>query len=124
MSKIETEEPIDNLLDTYIKVDKDDRAGFLEEINKEIEAFLSRKNDDKDVTDWVSDFLRDLSDSVQEEFGKLLAGCSDKKGFVRSLSRIFPLLLNAKVAIVEKIKRIIKIAIETTLKMWQEPKQP
>ena len=51
MSKIETEEPIDNLLDTYIKVDKDDRAGFLEEINKEIEVFLSRKNDDKDATD-------------------------------------------------------------------------
>ena len=124
MSKIETEEPIDNLLDTYIKVDKDDRAGFLEEINKEIEVFLSRKNDDKDATDWVSDFLRDLSDSVQEEFGKLLAGYSDKKEFVRSLSRIFPLLLNAKVDIVEKIKRIIKISIETTLKMWQEPKQP
>ena len=69
------------------------------------------------------DFLCQLSDSVQEEFDELLAGDSDKKRFVRTLSRIFPLLLNKKVDTAEKIKCIIKIAIETTLKIWQEPKQ-
>ena len=47
---------------------------------------------------------------------------SDKKWFLRVLSRIFPLLLNTKVDTVEKIKRIIKIAIETKIKIWQEPR--
>ena len=54
---------------------------ILEELNKEIE------DDDKDAINRFFDFLRDLSDSVQEEFDKLLAGDSNKKSFVRVLSR-------------------------------------
>ena len=45
-----------------------------------------------------------------------MAGNSDKKGFIKELLRIFALLLNTKVDTAEKIKRIIKIAIETTLR--------
>ena len=62
MSGFETEEQTDNLLDAYTKVDEDIRASFLEEINKELEAFLSRESDNNDATDGVFDFLRDLSD--------------------------------------------------------------
>ena len=69
-------------------------------------------------------FNSDISDSVQEELDKLLSGDNDKKMFVKALSKIFTLLLNTRVDTSEKIKRIIKIAIETTLKLWQEPKQP
>lgn len=36
------------------------------------------------------------------------------------LSKIFALLLNTKVDTAEKIKRIIKITIKTTIKIWQE----
>ena len=39
------------------------------------------------------------------------------------MSKIFALLLNTRVDTADKIKRIIKIAIQTTLKIWQEPKQ-
>ena len=124
MSGFETEEQTDNLLDAYTKVDEDKRASFLEEINKELEAFLTRESDNNDATDGVFDFLRDLSDSVQEEFEELLAGDSDKKQFIRALSRIFTLLLNTEGDTVEKIKRIIKIAIEPTLKIWQKPRPP
>ena len=92
-------------------------------INKEFESFLSKENNDKDSTDGILDFLDQISDSVQEELDKLLSGDSDKKRFVRALSKILALLLNTKVDIVEKIKRIIKIAIETTLKIWQEQRQ-
>ena len=69
------------------------------------------------------DFLKDLSDSVQEELEELIAGNSNKKHFVRELSRILVLLLNTKVDTPEKIKRIINIVIETTIKIWQEPRQ-
>ena len=117
MSETETEEQINNLLDAYTRADEDDWARLLEEINKEIETFLSRESYNKGPTDGVFDFLRKLSDSVQEEFEELLAGDSDKKKFVKELSRIFTLLLNTKVDTAEKIKRIIKIVIETTLKI-------
>ena len=73
-----------------------------EEINKEKEVFLSKESADIDATDGVFDFLRDLSDSVQEQFDKLLAGDSDKNRFGRALSRIFALLLNTKVDVAKK----------------------
>ena len=42
--------------------------------------------------------------------------------FALTLSRLFALLLNTKADTAEKVKRIVKIAIETTIKIWQEPK--
>ena len=123
MSSDRTQKQIDNLLEEFTKIDKESQALLFEEINKELEAFLSRENNDNDARDRVFNFLSQSSDSVQEEFDKLLAADSDKKRFVRVLPRILALLLNTKVDTTEKIKRIIKIAIETTLKIWQEPRQ-
>ena len=96
---------------------------LLEKINSELEIFLSKETNEADSIDGIFYFLKDPSDSLQEEFEELLAGDSVKKRFVRALSRIVVLLLNTKVNTPEKIKRIIKIAIETTIKIWQEPRQ-
>ena len=68
------------------------------------------------------DLLSPISDSAQEEFDELISGDSDKDRFLRALSRIFALLLNTKVDTAEKVKKILEIAIETTIKIWQEPK--
>ena len=124
MSLTGKKEQIENLFDDCIdNRDKTAGAELLEKINKELEVFLSTETNEADKTDWIFDLLRDLSDSVQEEFEELVAGSSDKKRFIRALSRIFALLLNTKVDTTKKIKRILKIAIETTLKIWQEPRQ-
>ena len=64
-----------------------------------------------------------LSVNVQEEFNELTDGNSDKKQFESSLTRIFALLLNTKVETADKIKKILKIVVETTLKTRQVPKQ-
>ena len=89
-------------------------ALIFEEIIRELESYLSRESNDKDSTDNIFDLLLSIFD--------LVSGDSDKKRFLRALSRIFALLLNTKVNTAEKIKRILKIATETTLKIWQEPK--
>ena len=123
MSSDRTQEKIDDLLETFTKANKESQGRLFEEINKELEAFLSKENNDTDTTYGVFDFLSQISDSVQEEFDELLSGDNDKKRFVRALSKIFALLLNTKFDTAEKIKRIIKIAIETTVKIWQEPRQ-
>ena len=96
---------------------------IFEEITREPEAFLARESNDKELTDGVFDLLSSISDSVQEEIDELISGDSDKKCFLWALSRIFALLLNTKVNTAEKIRRIFKIAIETAIKIWQEPKQ-
>lgn len=96
-------------------------ALVFEEITRELEAYLVRESSDQDSTDGVSDHFSSIFDAVQEEF-ELISGDDDKKCFLQALSRIFALLLNTKVDTAEKIKIILKIAIETTLKVWSGPK--
>ena len=91
---------------------------IFEGIRKELEGYLLEQSDDTDSTDGVLDFLAVLSDKIWEEFEELLDGDSDKKRFLMVLTRIFALLLNTKVDMPEKIKKILKIAIETTVKLW------
>ena len=96
---------------------------IFEEINKELEEYLLEKSYDTDLTDGVFDFLESLSAKVQEEFDELLEGDSDKKRFIKALMRVFALLLNALVNTADKVKWILKIAVETTLRIWQRKKQ-
>ena len=91
---------------------------IFEGIRKELEGYLLEQSDDTDSTDGVLDFLAALSDKIWEEFEELLDGDSDKKRFLMVLTRIFALLLNTKVDMPEKIKKILKIAIETMVKLW------
>lgn len=76
---------------------------------------LTKENEDKDTTDGVLDLLSSISDSAQEEFEELIGPDGNKKRFLSGLSKIFALLLNTKVDTDEKIKRIIKVAIETII---------
>ena len=97
-----------------------DNALIFEEITRKLEVYLLEESNDADSIDGVFDFLTSLAHQVQEEFEELLDGKSDKKRFLRAL-KIFALLLNTKVDTGEKIKKILKIAIESTIKIWQEP---
>ena len=84
-----------------------------------MENYLLGESEDTDSTDGVFDFLSTLSEKIQEEFDELLDGNTDKKRFLKALTKIFALLLNRKVDTPEKIKKILKIAVETTIKIWQ-----
>ena len=92
-----------------------------EETHKEIREYLTEEIE-TDLTDGVFDFLENLTNRLQEDFDELIGKDNYKKRFVKALTRIFALLLNTKVDTADKIKRILRIAIETTLKIWQGPK--
>ena len=91
---------------------------LFEAITTELEEYLLRKGDNADLTKGVLEVLTSLSKQVQEEFDELLGEDTNKKRFLKLLSKIFALLLNTKVTTAEKIKKIIKIALETTVKIW------
>ena len=55
--------------------------------------------------DGVFDAIKALSSDVREEFEDLLEGDNDKKRFLKSLSKIFTLLLNTKVSTTNEIKQ-------------------
>ena len=109
------EESTEQLFLSFVGSNTENQAMLFEEINKELEPFLTKEINNKDATDNVLDLLSTISDSVQEEFDQLVSGDSDKKRFVRALSKIFALLLNTRVNTAKKIKRRIKI--------WQESRQ-
>ena len=72
-----------------------------------------------DSTDGVFDLLENLTNRLQEDFDNLIGEDNDKKRFVKTLKQIFVLLLNTKVYTGDKIKRILRIAIETRLRIGQ-----
>ena len=45
-----------------MQANKESQSRLLEEINKEIEAFFSKENNDTDSTDGIFDFLSQISD--------------------------------------------------------------
>ena len=98
-----------------------DATLIFEEIHKEIREYLTEEID-PDSTDGVFDLLENLINCLQEDFEELIGEDNDKKRFVKALMQIFILLLNTKVNTTGKIKRILRVAIETTLKIWRGPK--
>ena len=85
-----------------------DTTRIFEEIHKEIGEYLTGEIDN-DSTNVVFDFLKTLTNHLQEDFDKLIGEDNDKKRFVKAMAHIFVLLLNTKVDTIDKIKRILKI---------------
>ena len=79
-----------------------DNTLISEEITRELE-YLLRESNDADSTDGVLEAMTTISEQVQEEFSELPDEDTDKIRFLKSLSKIFALLLNTKVTIAEKI---------------------
>ena len=80
-----------------------DNTLIFKENSRELEEFLLRENNNADPTDGVFELLAEILNQVQEEFDELLGEDTNKKQFLKSLSKIFALLLNTKVKTVEKI---------------------
>ena len=79
---------------------------MFKEISTELEEFLLRENDNADLTDDVFEFLVEISNQAQEEFDKLFGKGTDKKRFLKLLTKIIALLLITKVNTAEKILKI------------------
>ena len=95
-----------------------DATRIFEEIHKEIGDYLTGQVNDADSTGSVIEFLENLTSHLHQNFDELIREDTNKKRFFKALTHIFTLLLNTKVNTADKIKSILKIAIETTLRIW------
>ena len=123
MESAKIDEKIEILEDSYSKLYNLENAQLFEEITRLISEHVKFEDEGKDSTGGLLNVLSDIADSVRKEFEELVGISNDKRHYITVLTKIFTLLLNTNVDTVEKIKRILKIAIETTLKIWQEPKE-
>ena len=117
-----SQQTIDDVCEKFKNADHEAQARLLAKITDEIEQFIMGENNNSDATDGAFEVLSAIAESIKEDFEKLIDTGRDKKKFIKTLSKVFALLLNTKVNTIDKIKRILKITVETTLEIWQRPR--
>ena len=72
-----------------------------------------------DETDGAIDFIKETVENIKLEIDPLVQN-SNKKTFLNTLSKIITILLSVKVDTPEKIIKVVKLIVTTTLKKWSE----
>ena len=87
----------------------------------EVELLDSLVNTDSDdETDGPINFIKQVVESVKEEFDTVIEE-EDKKTFIHLLTKILATLLSVKAHSIENIIKLIKLTISTIIRKWSEP---
>lgn len=115
VANLEMEEP--DLFELEIDIEELKRI-FPISLFKEIESEVNQQllNNREDLTDGPIAFIENLYNIIQSKFDELLGDNNDKKVYLRSLTQIFTILLSVRADSTNKIKQIVKIAINAVLK--------
>ena len=105
---------IDNITDFQSLVP----TSLFQEIEQELSQKLFSNESGGDSTDGPLNFIENLVDTLQAEFDETLGESDDKNLFIQSLTKIFTILLSVKADSAEKIRQIVKIAINVLVKIW------
>lgn len=92
-------------------------VSLFQEIEQELSLMLFNNKNEVDSTDGSLDFIENLVNTIQVEFDGILSENNKKKLFIKSLTKIFTILLSVKADSTEKIKQIVKLAINMVLKI-------
>lgn len=119
MANIKSSECLfDMELDTEPKIP--DTPFIFENIIYALEEYMLEEQIESDAEDRFLSIGESITNKVQEDFGELIGDDTDKKRFIESLTKFSALLLNTKVDIINEIKTILRTAVKTTLKLWQD----
>ena len=90
---------------------------LFQEIEQELSQKLFNNESESDFTDGPLDFTENLVKNLQAEFDETLGESGNKRLFIRPLTKIFTILLSIKADSTEKIRQIVKIAIDAVIKI-------
>ena len=88
-----------------------------QEIEKVLGKNIFEEKTEGDSTDGPLTSIENLTNNLQTEFDETIGGDGEKKLFIRSLSKIFAILLSTRANSVEKIKNIIRVAVKTVIRL-------
>ena len=77
---------------------------LFQEIEKELSESLLEEKGEGDSTDGAFTFIENLTNKLQTEFDETVGKDGKKRQHIRSLIRVFVILLNTKVDSVDKVK--------------------
>ena len=96
-------------MEWYIEDEKNEieiNALFLfQEIERELKSYLLEEQPEGDSTDGPIQLIENLTNKIQEDFDEIIGNSVEKKSFIKSLTRIFAILLNTKIDSIEKLKK-------------------
>ena len=95
------------------------------ELFREIEVKLLDSlvnTDSDDETDGPINFIKQVVESVREEFDSVVEE-EDKKTFIHLLSKILATLLSVKADSIENIIKLVKLTVSTIIRKCSEPNQ-
>ena len=92
---------------------------YFQEIEVELLDTLVQNggNDSDDETDGPIDFIRQVVDSVREEFDGVIEE-GERKTFLHLLTKILATVLSVKADSIVKTIKLIKLTVSTVLKTW------
>lgn len=91
---------------------------LFKEIEQELSENLFKQEGGGDSTDGPLNFIEILTNNLQAELDETLGKDGDKKLFLRSLTKIFAILISIRADNIDKIKIIIKIVVKTAIRLW------
>lgn len=80
---------------------------IIDTITEQLEGFILEEVE-ADAEDGLFNIVEEISIRLQENYEELIGEDTDKRHFIKSLTRAFALLLNTKVDTVDKIKKSTK----------------
>ena len=95
------------------------------ELFQEIEVELldtlihNESNDSDDETDRPINFIRQIIDSVKEEFDGVVEE-GERKTFLHLLTKILATVLSVKADSIKKIIKLVKLTVSKVVKTWSE----
>lgn len=81
-----------------------DPVSLFKEIEQELSESLFNQENDEDSTEGPLDYTENLTENLQTELDKTLREDGDKGIFLRSLTKVFAILLSTRANSAEKIK--------------------
>ena len=88
------------------------QSEIIEKLLQSVTQHIESENKNNDSADRILDTIHDIADSVQQEFEELIGTDSNKKTFVRNLSKIFTILLNTNYNTAKKVHYTTSFGIE------------
>ena len=110
------------LFDMELDQEIPDTPFIFDNISQELEEYLLEEQVESDGEDGLFSIVEGVTNRLQEDLDELISDDTDEKHFIKSLTRVFAVLLNTKVDTVDKLKKILRIAVKTTLKIWRGQK--
>ena len=94
---------MESTLDDPKKEIETDAIFLFQELERQLSECLLEQQVEEDSTDGPFSFIKNLANRTQEEFDENIAKDGEKNHFIRSLTKIFIILLKTKVVSLDKI---------------------